>query len=86
MTVVSIDSGNRTKKANDFIDEHNAVHTMLSDESRSAFDAYGVRGIPTTVIVDHEGRAMFRHVGFMDGMQERFEKEIETLLAWMGEA
>lgn len=86
MTVLSIDSGNRTKKAEDFIDEHNAVHAMLSDVDRTAFTAYRVRGIPTTVIVDHEGRAMFRHVGFMDGMQEQFEREIETLLAWMGEA
>ena len=84
--MVSIDTGNRTRKAEDFLDEQKAVHTILSDADRSVFTAYKVRGIPTTVIVDHEGRAMFRHVGFMDGMQEQFEKEIETLLSWLGEA
>jgi peroxiredoxin len=72
--------------ADDFIDEHNAVHTILNDTDRSAFTAYNVRGIPTTVVVDHEGRVMFRHVGFGEGMEEQFAKEIETLLAWLGEA
>ncbi len=51
-----------------------------------AFDAYGVRGIPTTVIIDHEGRMMYRHVGFRDGDEVAFAAEIELLLTWMPEA
>jgi hypothetical protein len=84
--VVSIDSGRRSQAAVEFIEEHGAVHTLLNDPDRVTFDAYGIRGIPTTVIVDHEGRMMFRHVGFGEGMEETFEKEIETLLAWGAEA
>lgn len=72
--------------AEDFIDEHNAVHTILNDPDRSVFTAYGVRAIPTTVMVDEAGRVMYRHVGFADGMQDQFAREIETLLAWMSEA
>jgi len=51
-----------------------------------AFDAYGVRGIPTTVIIDHEGRLMYRHVGFSDGDEAGFAAEIELLLSWIPEA
>lgn len=83
---MSIDSGRRGKKAESFIDEHNATHTLLNDVDRTVFTAYGVRGIPTTVILDDAGRVMFRHVGFADGMQEQFTKEVETLLAWLAEA
>ena len=86
VTIISIDRGRRTKKAEDFLNEQKAVHTILNDPDRSAFAAYKIAGIPTTVVVDHAGRVMFRHVGFGDGMQEQFAKEIETLLAWLGEA
>jgi len=48
-----------------------------------AFDAYGVRGIPTTVIIDHAGRLMYRHVGFREGDQVMFLAEIQLLLSWI---
>jgi len=51
-----------------------------------AFDAYGVRGIPCTVIIDHAGRMMYRHVGFRDGDEVGFAAEIDLLLSWMPEA
>ena len=86
MVIVSIDRGKRTPAAVEFIDENGAVHTLLNDPDRAVFDAYGVAVIPTTVVIDQAGRLMFRHVGFAEGMEELFTKEIETLLAWGGEA
>ncbi|MCD4690724.1 redoxin domain-containing protein [bacterium] len=50
------------------------------------FDAYDVAAIPTTVIIDHEGRAMYRHLGFRDGNEVGFAAEIELLLSWIPEA
>ena len=86
VTIVSIDNGERSDAASDFLDENNVTHLVLNDEGRGVFQNYGVAGVPTTVIVDHAGRAMFRHVGFMEGMEGRFEREIETLLGWIEEA
>jgi peroxiredoxin len=83
---VSIDRGKRTSTAVEFIDEHKAVHTLLNDPDRNAFDAYDITGVPTTVIIDQTGRLMFRHVGYGEGLEETFAKEIETLLAWGEEA
>lgn len=82
VSIVSIDAGRRPPAALAFIREHGATHTLLNDPDRVAFEAYGVRGIPTTVVIDQAGRLMFRHVGFSEGMEELFLKEIETLLAW----
>ena len=84
--IVSIDAGKRPPAAGEFIDDHGATHTLLNDPDRTVFESYFVRGIPTTVIVDQAGRAMFRHVGFGEGMQDVFAKEVETLLAWGEEA
>ena len=86
VTIISIDAGRCANKTEEFLHEQKAVHTILNDPDRSAFDAYKIAGVPTTVVVDHAGRVMFRHVGFGEGMEEQFTKEIETLLAWLGEA
>jgi peroxiredoxin len=83
VTVVSIDGGKRGEVAEGFLDESNVTHVVLNDEDRGVFRKYGVAGVPTTVIVDHAGRVMFRHVGFSPGMEERFVHEIETLLGWI---
>jgi protein-disulfide isomerase-like protein with CxxC motif len=86
VAVVSIDGGIRSEAASDFLDENKVRHLVLNDEERTAFNAYGVSGVPTTVIIDHAGRLMFRHVGFAPGMEKRFAQEIETLLGWIEEA
>lgn len=86
VTIVSIDSGERSEAASDLLDEHHVRHPVLNDEGREVFGDYGVAGVPTTVIIDHAGRLMFRHVGFSPGMEERFAREIETLLGWIEEA
>ncbi len=51
-----------------------------------AFRAYGVRGIPNTAIIDHEGRLMYQHIGFGEGDEAGFAAEIELLLSWIPEA
>lgn len=38
----------------------------------------GVRGIPTTFVIDREGRIVTKHVGFAS--EEQFEKDIKPLL------
>jgi hypothetical protein len=51
-----------------------------------AAEAFGVRGIPNTAIIDHEGRLMYQHVGFREGDEAGFRAEIELLLSWIPEA
>ncbi len=80
--VISIDSGVRGRAAEDFLDEENVRHVVLNDPDDTVTDAYRVSAIPVTVLIDHEGRMVFRHLGFSPEMKERFQKEIETLIAW----
>jgi len=82
MQVVSINSGALPGGAEQFLEEQNVRHLVLSDMSREVFDAYEVSGIPVTVVVDHEGRVMYRHLGYSPGDEERIAKEIEILISW----
>lgn len=84
VTFVSIDSAPRPKAAEAFLETHKVVHTVLEDPSGDVFRSYRIMGIPVTVIIDAEGRAMFRHVGFSPGDEGRLAGEIESLLARKG--
>jgi len=66
----------------ELLDEYKVRHTVLNDESGDVARAYRVTGVPTTVLIDHEGRAVFRHIGFAHEYADRFRKEIEALVAW----
>jgi peroxiredoxin len=80
--IVSIDSGTRSTAASEFLTENNVRHLVLNDLKDEVTSAYRVVAIPVTVLIDHEGRVMYRHLGFADEMVPRLEGEIETLLAW----
>ena len=80
--VVSIDSGVRSAPARALLAENNVRHLVLNDLEDEVMTDYRIVAIPVTVIIDHEGRVMFRHLGFADEMVPRLESEIETLLAW----
>ena len=79
---VSIDSGTRSAEAEDFLKENNVRHIVLNDRKDKLSKTYRIVAIPVTIMVDHEGRAVFRHIGFADEMVPRLNKEVETLIAW----
>ena len=79
---VSIDTGMGGAETAAFIEENNARHIFLSDTDDTASGAYRIFAIPVTVIIDQEGRAVFRHLGYTDETGDRIDKEIETLIVW----
>ncbi len=79
---VSIDTGGGGSETESFLEENNARHILLSDTDDTVSDAYRIFAIPVTVVIDQEGRAVFRHLGYTDEIGDRLDKEIETLIAW----
>jgi cytochrome c biogenesis protein CcmG, thiol:disulfide interchange protein DsbE len=84
VTFVSIDHAPRPKAAEAFFVTEKVVHTVLGDPTGSVFDSYRITGTPTTVIIDAEGRVIFRHVGYAPGDEVRLAKEIESLVTRKG--
>jgi hypothetical protein len=84
--LVAILSEPRTPGVDSFVEEIGVADDVLTDEDHSSGDAYGVYGVPTTVMIDQAGRMMYRHVGFEEGMEDQFAAEIEKLLAWREDA
>ena len=53
---------------------------VLLDDKRLAYDVFGIVGTPTTLIVDSEGRAVFKHIGYAEHMNDMLSSEIDALL------
>jgi hypothetical protein len=85
VVLVALLSDRRTPAVESFANEVGIVPYLVTDETHTSTSAYGVNGVPTTVIIDETGRLMYRHLGFDEGMEEQFEEEILRLLAWKSE-
>jgi thiol-disulfide isomerase/thioredoxin len=79
---ISIDAGKRDPAGATFLEENNVRHLVLNDPAEKVMGEYRVFAIPVTIMVDQEGRAVFRHIGFSDEMLPRFKSEIEALIKW----
>lgn len=74
---VSVDRGG-PDVVNQFAKEHGINYTslMASEEAVAAYG--GIRGIPTTFVIDRQGNIVKKYVGQVS--KDQFEKEIKALL------
>lgn len=56
----------KKKKVKEFIDKHHYTFPVLIDSKCLTLDLYGVKGIPTTILIDKKGRMVGRAVGPKD--------------------
>ena len=54
------------KKVKEFIDKHHYTFPVLIDSKGFTLDFYGVKGIPTTLLIDKKGRMVGRAIGPKD--------------------
>ena len=66
------------KKVSPLVREMNIVYPVVMGDN-DVVNAYGgIRAIPTTIIIDRDGKIVDRVVGFMD--RQRFEEEIREIM------
>ena len=76
---LNIDGGESGYK--EFIEGNPYPHLRWARDGSGAIrDAYGVRAVPTTFIVDGEGIVRYAQVGYGSGMQEVLAQELDALL------
>ena len=80
MKIILVDASNRKELTEKVMDEAVVSMPVLLDDKDISGEDYGVFATPTTFIVDSTGRIIFKHVGFGEGMEDLFEREIDLLL------
>ena len=79
--VVNTGQGNTIEDAQAFIEENEQyTFPVVYDEGQAATDAFEIGGIPTTILVDGQGRVQFRRMGFGEAFEEDLALQIEMLL------
>ncbi len=80
---VVVDRTNDTENALQFIEENGLEYRFLENGEEGAEvvrKVFGVRSFPTSYLIDGEGKILYAHVGFIEGDEEIFDKEIDSIL------
>ncbi|MEA2101859.1 MAG: TlpA disulfide reductase family protein [Thermodesulfobacteriota bacterium] len=56
LKVITVYIQESPKKVSSFMEKHKITYTMLLDTSGSVASTYGIRGVPTKILVDRAGR------------------------------
>ena len=63
LTILAINLGESRAVVAPWVEQHHLTFPILLDESGAVAGAYRVRGTPTVVLVDRQGRLLGRTVG-----------------------
>lgn len=80
MKVVIIDTRNQKEPTQKIMDGVPVTALVLLDDKRLGWDTFEIVGTPTTLIVDSRGRAVFKHIGYAEYMNDMLSNEIDALL------
>ena len=78
--VIGINVDERIDDALKFLEHHPMNYDVLSDPRGATAAAYALPGMPTSFVIDPEGRVTLVHVGFRRGDMEGIRAHIVELL------
>jgi cytochrome oxidase Cu insertion factor (SCO1/SenC/PrrC family) len=78
VVIISISVQDSSETLRQYVEKHGIGWIVARDPLGIAFYEYGVKVIPTTVIIDQEGHIAFRHEGFVSA--STLAEEIDRLL------
>ncbi|MDF1766024.1 MAG: TlpA disulfide reductase family protein [Gammaproteobacteria bacterium] len=78
---VAINVDNPIEEGLDFLLDTPLDFLIPSDPDGEIAELFGVIGMPTSYLIDPEGKIRLVHTGFRDGDMEEIEAEIQALLA-----
>jgi thiol-disulfide isomerase/thioredoxin len=79
--VLAVNVDERRRDADAFLSAHPHRLTVLFDPKGAAPAAFGVKGMPTSYIIDRNGNIRFTHMGYSGNVDESYRRELGQLLA-----
>jgi peroxiredoxin len=69
-----------TRKAAEIAAKLGLAFPVLLDADKSASKAYDLSAMPSTVLIDRDGRVRYVHRGYLDGYEDTYDQQIRQLL------
>jgi len=81
LSVVGVNVDKRRADAERFLQQTPAIFTIVYDEAGKTPEAYAVKGMPSSYLIDSTGNVVAVESGFRDEQKAVFEERIRALLA-----
>jgi cytochrome c biogenesis protein CcmG/thiol:disulfide interchange protein DsbE len=81
LQVLAVNLDEHRRDAETFLREHPHTMPVLFDPRGEAPKAFGVKGMPSSFVIDRAGAIRFTHMGYSATIGERYRQEIELLLS-----
>lgn len=79
--VIGVNVETETAGVQNYLSEVPVSFPILLDQENIASKAYDVKAMPTTVIIDKDGRVRALHRSYLPGFEKKYEDDINGLLA-----
>lgn len=81
LEVLAVNLDEMRKSADVFLTAHPHRMTVLFDPKGAAPVAFGVKGMPTSFVIDKTGAIRFTHMGYSGNVDHSYRQEIAQLLS-----
>ena len=81
LEVLAVNLDERRRDADAFLDAHPHSMTVLFDPRGASPVAFGVKGMPSSFVIDRSGAIRFTHMGYSGNVDESYRREILQLLS-----
>jgi len=80
LVVIAVNVDRERAAAEQFLDSHPAQFRIVYDPQGKLPEKFGVRGMPTSFIIDRQGRVRSRHEGFFLKNRASLAQEVRALV------
>jgi thiol-disulfide isomerase/thioredoxin len=79
-TVITVNLDQEPTAMHHFLDRVKAEFDIFHDPSGQIAEKFAIEGMPTSYLINADGKVVKKHVGFYTKHIDKYEKEIEELL------
>lgn len=79
-TILAVNVDENREEAHRFLDKVTVSYPVLYDPESSVSELYEVQAMPTTVMIDRDGKARYLHYGYQPGYEDDYEQQIRELV------
>ena len=79
-TILGVNLDENRDQANLLLDKIPVSFPVLFDPANSTSETYQVDAMPTTVLIDRNGKVRYHHRGYKDGYMDHYRTEVKELV------